>query len=387
MTRPNRARPILSSMAGRSSRPDAEIFKASFAIKDGLILAIGAQEAMPAARETLDASGLHILPGAIDAHVHFRDPGYPLKRRFRQRDGGGGVRRRDDGVRHAQHLADRRHARSARAKTHAITPPRRPMWITASTPCSARTAFPMWKPWSKVGSSASSSIWAILFGSHSDADDRGDAGGLRARGYHGGNASRAACGNQFDHDPAQIAPSRSGPHGAARPSRRAAGRRRRRSGGARSDPGRMVRRAHPYSAYLFRRGTPAARRGQSARRRCDGRDLPALPHAVERRLCTVWRRHPGQSPRARASQPGTALGGAEERRNRHDRDRSCAAFAGRKDPFRYLGRRLRVPGRRDADAANAHRDRRGPRHRARLCPLERREPPPRSGGCFRARAR
>ena len=34
---------------------------------------------MPAARETLDASGLHVLPGAIDVHVHFRDPGYPHK--------------------------------------------------------------------------------------------------------------------------------------------------------------------------------------------------------------------------------------------------------------------------------------------------------------------
>ena len=37
---------------------------------------------MPAARETLDATGLHILPGAIDVHVHFRDPGYPQKEDF-----------------------------------------------------------------------------------------------------------------------------------------------------------------------------------------------------------------------------------------------------------------------------------------------------------------
>ena len=48
-------------------------------IKDGRILAVGAAEAMPAAKETLDAAGLHILPGAIDVHVHFRDPGYPHK--------------------------------------------------------------------------------------------------------------------------------------------------------------------------------------------------------------------------------------------------------------------------------------------------------------------
>ena len=37
---------------------------------------------MPSARETLDASGLHVLPGAIDVHVHFRDPGYPHKEDF-----------------------------------------------------------------------------------------------------------------------------------------------------------------------------------------------------------------------------------------------------------------------------------------------------------------
>jgi dihydroorotase len=61
--------------------PDAE-YRASIAVKDGLIYAIGAPEAMPQARETLDASGLHVLPGAIDVHVHFRDPGYPDKEDF-----------------------------------------------------------------------------------------------------------------------------------------------------------------------------------------------------------------------------------------------------------------------------------------------------------------
>src|ERR1700691_2197400 len=55
---------------------------ASIAIKNGLIHAIGAPEAMPPAAQTLDASGLHILPGAIDVHVHFRDPGYPQKEDF-----------------------------------------------------------------------------------------------------------------------------------------------------------------------------------------------------------------------------------------------------------------------------------------------------------------
>ena len=55
---------------------------ASVAIKDGAILAVGAADAMPRSRETLDAKGLHLLPGVIDVHVHFRDPGYPQKEDF-----------------------------------------------------------------------------------------------------------------------------------------------------------------------------------------------------------------------------------------------------------------------------------------------------------------
>ena len=58
------------------------IISASIAIKGGEILAIGAEDAMPLAHDYLDATGLHILPGAIDVHVHFRDPGYPQKEDF-----------------------------------------------------------------------------------------------------------------------------------------------------------------------------------------------------------------------------------------------------------------------------------------------------------------
>ncbi|CAN7390895.1 allantoinase AllB [Phenylobacterium sp. LjRoot225] len=58
---------------------DRTEFKGSIAIKDERILAIGEAEAMPPAKEVLDAAGLHVLPGAIDAHVHFREPGYTHK--------------------------------------------------------------------------------------------------------------------------------------------------------------------------------------------------------------------------------------------------------------------------------------------------------------------
>ena len=55
------------------------VIDASVAIDDGHIVAVGSETTMPPARETLDARGLHVLPGAIDVHVHFRDPGYPHK--------------------------------------------------------------------------------------------------------------------------------------------------------------------------------------------------------------------------------------------------------------------------------------------------------------------
>jgi dihydroorotase len=66
---------------GKVVTPDA-VIGASIAIRDGRVLAVGANDAMPEASETFDAAGLHILPGAIDVHVHFRDPGYPNKEDF-----------------------------------------------------------------------------------------------------------------------------------------------------------------------------------------------------------------------------------------------------------------------------------------------------------------
>ncbi len=73
--------------------PDSA-FRGSVAIKDGLVLAVGAHEAMPPARETFDASGLHVLPGAIDVHCAFPRSGLSEQRRLGERHSGGGVRRR-----------------------------------------------------------------------------------------------------------------------------------------------------------------------------------------------------------------------------------------------------------------------------------------------------
>ncbi|WP_108661905.1 allantoinase AllB [Acuticoccus kandeliae] len=53
--------------------------RADVAIDGGRIVAVGLAETMPAAREQVDVAGHHLLPGAIDVHVHFREPGYTHK--------------------------------------------------------------------------------------------------------------------------------------------------------------------------------------------------------------------------------------------------------------------------------------------------------------------
>ncbi|NVO17256.1 MAG: dihydroorotase family protein [Rhodoplanes sp.] len=52
---------------------------AAIAVDQGRIVAIGQPDALPPARETIDATGLFVLPGAIDVHVHFREPGFSHK--------------------------------------------------------------------------------------------------------------------------------------------------------------------------------------------------------------------------------------------------------------------------------------------------------------------
>ena len=51
---------------------------ADIGVKDGRIAEIGSIRAQAAAR-TIDATGLHILPGVIDSQVHFREPGLEHK--------------------------------------------------------------------------------------------------------------------------------------------------------------------------------------------------------------------------------------------------------------------------------------------------------------------
>jgi dihydroorotase len=51
-------------------------------VRDGRIERMEPWTHPPAAPEVVDATGLWVLPGAIDAHVHGRDPGFPEKEDF-----------------------------------------------------------------------------------------------------------------------------------------------------------------------------------------------------------------------------------------------------------------------------------------------------------------
>jgi dihydropyrimidinase/allantoinase len=55
---------------------------ATIAVRDGSIAGILGPGERPAARQHLDATGLHVLPGAIDPHVHTRHPGHPGREDF-----------------------------------------------------------------------------------------------------------------------------------------------------------------------------------------------------------------------------------------------------------------------------------------------------------------
>ena len=54
-----------------------EKFKANILIENGKIAKIGSEKFE--AEEVIDATNKLVMPGLIDMHVHFRDPGYEYK--------------------------------------------------------------------------------------------------------------------------------------------------------------------------------------------------------------------------------------------------------------------------------------------------------------------
>jgi len=57
-------------------------YTGDIAVKNGKIALVGKLDDADTADEVYDADGKHILPGIIDAHVHFRDPGLTEKEDF-----------------------------------------------------------------------------------------------------------------------------------------------------------------------------------------------------------------------------------------------------------------------------------------------------------------
>src|ERR1700757_3366247 len=59
-----------------------DTFKGGVAIAGEKFVSIGTDDSLPDGKEVIDARGKHILPGLIDAHVHFREPGLTYKEDF-----------------------------------------------------------------------------------------------------------------------------------------------------------------------------------------------------------------------------------------------------------------------------------------------------------------
>jgi dihydroorotase len=61
---------------------DDQILQGGVAATGGVVVAIGDDTALPDATETIDAEGDYLIPGVIDTHVHFREPGLPRHEDF-----------------------------------------------------------------------------------------------------------------------------------------------------------------------------------------------------------------------------------------------------------------------------------------------------------------
>nr|WP_245902962.1 hypothetical protein [Salinigranum rubrum] len=65
--------PVDTVITGGTLVTAQDTFEGAIAFDDGKIVAVGDEASMPDARETVDASGLLVMPGMIDPHVHIED--------------------------------------------------------------------------------------------------------------------------------------------------------------------------------------------------------------------------------------------------------------------------------------------------------------------------
>ena len=59
-----------------------DVFDGVIGVKDQKIACIGAPDFLPPAKETIDLTGKVIMPGVIDPHIHFQDPGFTEREDF-----------------------------------------------------------------------------------------------------------------------------------------------------------------------------------------------------------------------------------------------------------------------------------------------------------------
>ena len=69
-------------VAGGTVATHAGVFPADVVIEDGRVAALADHGAVDGADELIDATGLVVMPGAIDTHAHFEDPGHTEREDF-----------------------------------------------------------------------------------------------------------------------------------------------------------------------------------------------------------------------------------------------------------------------------------------------------------------
>ena len=79
--------------------------EADIGVRRGRIAAVGAGVGATA-DQVVEAAGLHVLPGLMDPHVHFRDPGDAAVESIPMGSKGGGAGRAGGGFRYAEHRTE-----------------------------------------------------------------------------------------------------------------------------------------------------------------------------------------------------------------------------------------------------------------------------------------
>jgi len=72
----------LKIIGGKVYLPEGLIVDAGVGVEGGKVVALGKEPSLPSADRVIDLRGRLLLPGLIDTHVHFRDPGYTHKEDF-----------------------------------------------------------------------------------------------------------------------------------------------------------------------------------------------------------------------------------------------------------------------------------------------------------------